>query len=66
MTVMKLNYKRGFCKKSDMLYAYTAQLALMIMPTRLMKWVSDNFLRKKKTVSEERNTQCTENSHITQ
>lgn len=65
MTVMKLNYKRGYCSWTDMLYARTAQLALMLMPTGLMKWVSDNFLRKKKTTTKEEEV-CTENSHITQ
>ena len=48
MTVMKLNYKRGFCSWTDMLYARTAQFALAVMPTGLMKWVSNTFLRKKK------------------
>ena len=48
MTVMKLNYKRGYCSFSDMVYAYTAQLAMIAMPRSVMKWVSDTFLRKKK------------------
>ena len=48
MTVMKLNYKRGYCSWTDMLYARTAQFALAVMPTGLMKWVSNTFLRKKK------------------
>ena len=47
MTVMKLNYKRGFCSWTDLLYARTAKLAVTIMPTGMMKWVSDRFLRKK-------------------
>lgn len=48
MTVMKLNYKRGYCSWTDMLYARTAQFALAVMPTGMMKWVSNTFLRKKK------------------
>ena len=48
ITVMKMNYRRGYCSWFDMLYARTAQLALAIMPTGLMKWVSNTFLRKKK------------------
>ena len=48
MTVMKLNYKRGYCSWTDMMYARFAQFALAVMPTGVMKWVSDTFLRKKK------------------
>ena len=48
MTVMKLNYKRGYCSWTDMMYARFAQFALWVMPTGVMKWVSDTFLRKKK------------------
>lgn len=50
ITVMKMNYKRGFCSWTDMLYARIAQLALIIMPTGLIKWISNTFLRKKKKV----------------
>ncbi len=48
MTVMKLNYKRGYCSFADMMYAYTAQFAMIVMPKPIMKWVSDRFLRQKK------------------
>ena len=48
MTVMKLNYKRGYCSWTDMLYARIAQFGLAVMPTSVMKWISNTFLRKKK------------------
>ena len=48
LNVMKMNYKRGYCSTFDIVYAYTAAAAMTIMPPAMMKWVSDNFLRKKK------------------
>ena len=65
ITVMKMNYKRGYCSWTDMLYARIAQIALTVMPKGIMKWVSDNFLRKKKKSVKEENV-CTENTHIMQ
>ena len=64
MTVMKMNYKRGYCSWTDMLYARVAQMVLMFAPLGVIKWISNTFLRKKKSVKEEEKS-CTENLPIT-
>ena len=42
-----LNYKRGYCSIIDLAYIVCGQMALYIMPLRLMTYVSDKMLREK-------------------
>lgn len=42
-----LNYRRGYCGMTDLLYIVCGQLALYIMPLKLMTFVSDSLLREK-------------------
>lgn len=43
-----LNYKRKYCSAADLLYIVCGQMALLIMPLRLMMFVSDRLLRERK------------------
>lgn len=41
-------WKRGHCSFGDLLYVIVGQTVLFVMPLPVMKWLSDNLLRKKK------------------
>lgn len=43
-----LNYKRRYCSMLDLLYIICGQMALYLMPLRMMTVVSDKLLREKK------------------
>lgn len=43
-----LNYKRKYCSVIDLLYIICGQMALFIMPMKMMVFVSDRLLREKK------------------
>lgn len=45
--VGKLNFKRGYCSLFDLAYIVCGQIALYIMPLKLMTYVSDKMLREK-------------------
>lgn len=42
-----LNYRRGYCSFFDFMYILTGQMALFLMPLKLMTVVSDKLLREK-------------------
>ena len=42
-----LNFKRGYCSIIDLAYIICGQMALYIMPLKLMTYVSDKMLREK-------------------
>lgn len=42
-----LNYKRGYCSVLDLAYIVCGQIALYIMPLKLMTYVSDRLLRER-------------------
>lgn len=42
-----LNFKRGYCSIIDLAYIVCGQIALYIMPLKLMTYVSDKMLREK-------------------
>lgn len=44
-----LNYKRKYCSIIDLLYIICGQIALFIMPMKMMVFVSDRLLREKKS-----------------
>ncbi len=46
--VARLNFQRGYCSFFDLMYVIIAGKTLQVMPIRLMKFVSDHFLREKK------------------
>lgn len=48
IAVVKRNYKRGYCSFIDLLFVVNARFLFFIMPTFLMKWISNKLLRKKK------------------
>lgn len=45
--VGNLNYKRGYCSIIDLAYIVCGQIALYVMPLKLMTYVSDKMLREK-------------------
>lgn len=45
--VGKLNFKRGYCSIIDLAYIVCGQIALYVMPLKLMTYVSDKMLREK-------------------
>lgn len=42
-----LNFKRGYCSVIDLAYIVCGQIALYVMPLKLMTYVSDRMLREK-------------------
>lgn len=42
-----LNFKRGYCSIIDLAYIICGQIALYIMPLKLMAYISDKILREK-------------------
>ncbi len=46
--VVKLNHRRGYCSLWDLLVVECCQIAMCLMPIRMVKWFSDRFLRKTK------------------
>ncbi len=48
IAVVKRNYKRGYCSFFDLWFVVNARLVFFIMPTFIMKWLSNKLLRKKK------------------
>lgn len=45
--VGNLNFKRGYCSIIDLAYIVCGQIALYVMPLKLMTYVSDKMLREK-------------------
>ena len=50
IAVVKRNYKRGYCSFFDLWFVVNARIVFFLMPTFLMKWLSNKLLRKKKSI----------------